>query len=111
MTSKVRGSKLSMQVVAMLEEHGYVVNVVSSSGVGDSDIIALVNGKFIAAEVKGKGDTLKTAQATRLQAVYDNGGIALVVYQLEDLAKAIDWAKQGIQGDPPPYMPRQSFTI
>jgi len=52
---------------------------------GVADIIGIYNGKFLAIEVKTKKGKLSDHQRTFLQAVEDEGGIAIVARSVEDV--------------------------
>jgi VRR-NUC domain-containing protein len=58
---------------------------------GISDVLGcLPDGRFIAVECKGLGVSLTSEQADFLAAVRRRGGVAVVVYELEDLASILD---------------------
>lgn len=91
------GAKLSSKVIQLLEERGYIVtNVIAAGKAGTSDLIACINGRYTALEIKGKGDTLKPLQADKLNKVIKAGGIGVVVRSLEDVRKAIRLAETGM---------------
>lgn len=105
------GAELSTKAMALLNEQGYAANIISSSEKGTPDILACVNGRFVAIEIKGRGDTLKLDQSRKLKAVYGAGGVATVAKTLADVQMAIDLANSGKQGPPPPDLDIKSFTI
>jgi hypothetical protein len=85
-----------------LEKHGAVVtNVIASSKAGTSDLIACINGRYVALEIKGRGDTLKPMQAEKLKQVIRAGGIGMVVKSLDDAVRAFNLA---IEGKPSPEL-------
>lgn len=110
MTSK-RGSKLSQDAVKLLEKVGTVINVIVAGESGASDLVACIKGRYVAIEIKGKGDYLKTLQSGHLAKVYQAGGIAIVAYNLEDVKRAIEWALRGERGDPPEHIEVKKITI
>lgn len=112
MTSETGGT-LSSEIVALLKTQGYAVNVIVANDKATPDILACINGKFIAIEVKSlvTKDTLKVMQGTTLLSIYNNGGIAIVASSLDDVRKAIMYAKAGVQGPPPPTVKIKSFTL
>lgn len=57
---------------------------------GSSDILGVAkNGKFIAVEVKGKGNKPSLYQQMFLAEVKKRGGYAIVAYSLEDVMKSL----------------------
>ncbi len=52
---------------------------------GISDIIGILNGRYLAVEVKGLGKVPSEKQQTFLDRVKDEGGIAIVVHSVEEL--------------------------
>lgn len=112
MTSKT-GGILCSQIVAMLKKHGYAVNVIVSGDKSTPDILACVNGMFVAIEVKSldTGDTLKVKQSNTLQSIYDSGGVAMVASSLDDARKAVLYAKAGVQGPPPPALAIKAISL
>lgn len=87
------------QVVKMLKEvsayYFYpVANGYMSSGV--PDIISCYKGKFIAIECKAGGNKPTALQVKNIDAIKDNGGIALVINEnnLEDLKEILNVSTQ-----------------
>lgn len=110
MTSK-SGAELSRQAVALLSQYGYAVNVISSNEKATPDILGCINGRFFAIEIKGKGDTLKVDQSSKLAEIYAQGGIAKVAYSLQDVREVVGLACKGVQGPPPQQKRVKVITI
>lgn len=85
------GSKLSAAVTNHIEtaHNGYVINVIVASKSGNADLIACVNGKFFAFEIKGTGDTKKQLQDEKLNRVAKAGGYGGYVHSLADVDSII----------------------
>ena len=65
-----------------------------SSPKGVSDIIGIApGGQFLAIEIKGKGKKPTPLQQQFLEAVKEDGGIAIVAYSVEDVIKGL-----GVEG-------------
>ena len=87
------------QVVKMLKDVGAyyfypVANGYMSSGV--PDIISCYKGKFIAIECKAGSNKPTALQVKNIDAIKDNGGIALVINEnnLEDLKEILNVSTQ-----------------
>jgi len=68
-----------------------------NSGKGTSDLIACIEGKFVACEVKSADGTLRPDQRAFLDRVTKAGGLGLVVRSLTELRAALaaegyEWA-------------------
>lgn len=87
----MRGSKLSEAIIKHIEtkHSGYVVNVVVASKSGTPDLLACIDGKFFAFEVKGKGDTKKELQSEKLNEIAKAGGYGGYVYSILDVDNII----------------------
>lgn len=105
------GAELSKRVIHFLEKHGCVVtNVIAASKAGTSDLIACINGRYVALEIKGKGDTLKPLQAEKLNRVIQAGGVGMVVKSLDDAVQAFNLAQTG-QDCPKVEFGLKQFTL
>ena len=82
------GASLSAEVKTILIEQGYyVINVIAASEAGVSDLVACTPcGRFIALEIKGKGDDLKPLQIDKLNKVNACNGIGLEIRSIANLA-------------------------
>lgn len=56
---------------------------------GTSDIIACVNGRFLAVECKLEGNKPTPAQSDFLDGIRQRGGLAIVAYSLEDVINCL----------------------
>lgn len=56
----------------------YFANGYTKSGI--PDLLACVNGRFVAIEVKGDGGNVSLLQVYTIGKIKDSGGIAMVVY-------------------------------
>ena len=63
----------------------WAVKVISCNRKGTPDILACINGKFYAFEVKRKGGVLADIQKVQLRRIEEAGGIAKAVYSLDEL--------------------------
>lgn len=68
---------------------GYTVKVVTATKSGIPDILACINGKFFAFEVKLPGNKPHALQIANIELIKASGGIAAVVYSLEDVMEVI----------------------
>lgn len=60
------------------------------SKVGTPDIIACVNGHFVAIEVKRPGGVISELQKYHIKAIQKSGGIAFVAYSLEETKQHLE---------------------
>lgn len=105
------GAELSAKVMAYLEDRNcYVTNIIASSKAGTSDLIACINGRYVALEIKGKGDTLKPLQAQKLKSVIAAGGIGMEVRSINDAILAYNLAQTG-QPCPPINAQLKQFEL
>lgn len=90
------GAKLSAAVIAHIEKkyNGEVTNVVVSSKSGTSDLIACIEGRYFAFEIKGAGDTEKRLQDEKLKRVAKAGGYGGYVYSIADVDDIVKNLKQ-----------------
>lgn len=88
----MKGSILSMAAIKHIEQvhKGYVINVIAASKSGTADLIACIDGRFFAFEIKGEGDTVKRLQNEKLNLVAKAGGYGGYVYSIDDIDYLID---------------------
>ncbi len=67
-------------------------------GVGGSDLIGLLNGRFIALEIKTPTGRIRAEQLGFIECVRANGGFAAIVRSVEDAKAAIARARAGEVG-------------
>jgi len=65
------------------------VKTISTNKRGTPDILACVNGRFVAIEVKAKGklSTVSKLQQYQIDTINSSGGFAIAVDNLEDVKK------------------------
>lgn len=82
---------LQRKIIKYLQARGWAIVTIQSSKRGTPDIIACVNGQFVAIEVKapGKLNTLKHLQQFQLNAINKAGGIAFAADSLDTVKKYI----------------------
>ncbi len=86
----MKGSKIQADILQYLEAQSYYgVNVIAASKSGTHDIIACINSYFFSIEIKGKGDTVKRLQGSKADKVVKAGGVAMVVYSLEEFIELL----------------------
>jgi hypothetical protein len=105
---KTSGAKLSEAVIKHVESvhNGLVTNVIVAGKSGCSDLIACINGKYFALEIKGDDDTEKPLQDEHLKNVARAGGYGGYVYSVEDAEDIITNLKHP---DIPPTISQFSF--
>jgi len=81
---------LQSAIIKYLKGEGHsVFKTIQSSRRGISDVIICLapHGRFLAIEVKIKGNKPSPLQKHYIQEVLDCGGLAMVAYSLEDVKK------------------------
>lgn len=77
----MREQQLQSKIIKELEKQGaWVVKVISANKRGTPDLIACLNGKFYAIEVKapGKLSTVSEIQKYQLKKITEAGGVAII---------------------------------
>lgn len=64
-------------------------------GTGGSDLIGLLNGRFIALEIKSSTGRVRPEQADFINLVRATGGFAAIVRSVEEARAAIERARRG----------------
>lgn len=94
----MNGAKLTSRVIHYLQEVDAVaINLIAASKAGYADVIACYNGRFLALEIKGKGDTEKPAQAQKLNEVIEAGGYGKFIHSMQDLYDLLNLIDKGIE--------------
>lgn len=94
----MNGAKLTTLVMRYLQEVDAVsINLIAASKAGYADVIACYRGRFLALEIKGKGDTEKPAQAQKLNDVIEAGGYGKFIYSMQDLHDLLNLVDDGIE--------------
>jgi Holliday junction resolvase len=83
-------SKLQKSIVKYLNTQKiYNFITIHSNRKGIADIIACVNGLFLAIEVKDKGDTIKPLQRLESKSVHESKGFSMFAFSLEDVEEQV----------------------
>jgi Holliday junction resolvase len=88
----VNEQKIQKKIVNFLEAEGhYVVKVVQASKAGVPDILACVNGQFLAIEVKTPETkaNVSALQEHNLAKITRSGGLSLVAWELAQVQKFV----------------------
>ena len=79
-------SKIQKSIIKYLESIGaYVIKLKLTNASGNPDIICCYQGRFIAIEVKNKGNEATKLQQHKLEQIMLAGGIAMVAYSVADV--------------------------
>lgn len=80
---------LQKKIITYIEQNlaGYAVNIEKSSKRGTPDILACINSKFYAIEVKFGSDTEKPLQLHVLEKIKKAGGIGFFCHSFEEFKK------------------------
>ena len=83
-------SKLQTSIIKYLDkENIYNFVTVSSNRRRRYNLIACVNGLFLAIEVKDKGDTIKPLQRLESKSIHDSKGFSIFAFSLEDVKEQV----------------------
>ena len=82
---------IQRDIIKYLESIGcYVIKTIATNRSGVSDLIVCYNGIFIALEVKKQGGKVSKLQEVHIRKVKEAGGVAKVVYSLDDVKELIE---------------------
>lgn len=82
--------RLQTKILAYLKEEGhYAIKTVTVGKKGVPDVIACIHGRFFAFEVKAPKGKPTELQTWNLRQIGKAGGVAAVVYSVEDVIKLI----------------------
>lgn len=86
-SATARESALKLRVLAYLKTVGYAVKIHGNEFMesGTPDVLACVNGRFYAFELKAEDGTVSKIQLYRLQQIRSAGGVAAVVTSLQEV--------------------------
>jgi len=91
--------QIQKKITSYLEQEGYyVVKVISASKAGVPDVLACIEGRFVAIEVK-KPETksnVSKLQEYNLERVIEAGGISLVACEVEQVKATVSLIKKDI---------------
>ena len=83
--------RIQSKIMQYLKKEGiYAFKTITLGRKGIPDIIACVNGRFVAIEVKQPGGRLTELQSWNIKQINDNHGIAFAAYSLDDVKKRIE---------------------
>lgn len=87
----MNGAQLTAKVTKLITARGgYVVNVIQASRSGIPDLLVCLHGKFLALEIKGKGDRVSALQRVALAKIQEAGGHAIIVRDIDELVDYIE---------------------
>jgi len=77
---------IQKEIIKYLESIGaYTIKTIRTNRAGTPDIIACLNGRFIAIEVKRKGNKATPLQLAKIEQIRASGGIAFIAYSKDDV--------------------------
>ena len=83
--------QLQAKIIQLLNSKGhYNFKTISSNKAGVPDIIACVNGLFVAIEVKVKYNKVSKLQEINIRGIEASKGTAIVAYSLEDVSLMLE---------------------
>ena len=87
-------TNLQNDILMLLEAYGYpAYNIIQASKSGVSDILACVEGRFVAIEVKLEYNQPSALQERKQQKIRTAKGFAIVAKHLEDVTQLIETIK------------------
>ena len=82
---------IQKEIIKYLESIGaYVIKTIKTNRAGTPDIIACLNGRFIAIEVKRKGNKPTPLQLAKIEQIRASSGIAFIAYSKDDVVKCLE---------------------
>jgi len=82
---------IQKEIIKYLESIGaYVIKTIKTNRAGTPDIITCLNGRFIAIEVKHKGNKATPLQLAKIEQIRASGGIAFVAYSKDDVISKLN---------------------
>ena len=90
----MKESQIQKKILKYLkEQHIYAFKVITANRKGIPDIIACIDGEFVALEVKRPGGKPTALQELNIRDIKKSGGEARIVYSLEDVIDIIQIIK------------------
>jgi Holliday junction resolvase len=74
----------------------WTVKTIATNKRGTPDILACVNGQFMALEVKAPKGRPSKLQILQVEAINSAGGTAAIVYSVDDVRQIVDMINAGI---------------
>ncbi|ADV45492.1 VRR-NUC domain-containing protein [Nitratifractor salsuginis] len=82
--------KIQKRILRFLKDIGaYPAKIVTGNRAGIPDILACVNGRFVAIEVKVPGKEATKLQDLHLQRIKEAGGVAFVAHGADEVREAL----------------------
>jgi len=82
---------IQKEIIKYLESIGaYTIKTIKTNRAGTPDIIACLNGRFIAIEVKRKGNKATPLQLAKIEQIRASGGIAFIAYSKDDVISKLN---------------------
>ena len=82
--------QIQKEIIKYLESIGaYTIKTIKTNRAGTPDIIACLNGRFVAIEVKRKGNKATPLQLAKIKQIRALGGIAFIAYSKDDAVKCL----------------------
>ena len=78
-------SAIQKKISTWLTTQGWCVKVINANKRGTPDLLACIDGRLVAVEVKRPGGRLSKIQEAQLQNIRDAGGIAIVATSVDDV--------------------------
>ena len=88
---------IQKSIIKYLKTVAYVVKIISASKSGIPDLLVLYKGRFIAFEVKtpDKKNNVSDLQEHNISEIVKNGGLAFVVWELNQVKEIIKGLEDG----------------
>ena len=87
--------KLQQKILTHLSANGaYAVKVITASRAGIPDILACVDGKFLAIECKGLKGKASPLQDMNINLINDSGGVAVCVKEFSKFVEIFNKVKE-----------------
>jgi len=82
---------IQKEIIKYLESIGaYTIKTIRTNRAGTPDIIACLDGRFIAIEVKRKGNKPTPLQLAKIEQIRASGGITFIAYSKDDVVKCLE---------------------
>jgi len=86
---------IQKEIIKYLESIGaYVIKTIKTNRAGTPDIIACLDGRFIAIEVKRKGNKPTPLQLAKIEQIRASGGMAFIAYSKDEVINKLKELKQ-----------------
>jgi len=75
---------------------GYIIKTISTNKAGVADMLACINGRFVALEGKLEYNKMSSLQIAHHNQVIQAGGLSACVKTLDDVLSVIEQAEEGL---------------